>query len=413
MSAGTESPSSPRFSIVMIVRNEERTIARTFYLLEDFIDRGGEVVVVDTGSTDGTDMIAKRRGCRVEAVGDRFDLILTEEHVATIQQHFAKDDEGPLVEAGQRVFNFGAARQYAASLATNDFVFELDASDEISALDIDWLDDQIASGQVGSFQYDQIYGAMSLRIARFYDRRLFHWEGRTHEVLVPNEGADLASAPRIQCSAKQLVVHHQEQRKERNYLAGLALQVIEAPEKPRWWHFLGRELFYDRWFRSAIPVLEAHAKMDTAWNAERSQSWCFIGESLKALRRSDEAEEAYRRSIEVDPTRREPHLELASVYSRRGDFANAVRCAKAALAIPRTNAYPELAANYTWRPHSILYWNLFWMGRRDEAREHWEQFIALVPEENIPKEHLRFFPPIGKNDKSNSPQVSKSTTAAK
>ena len=386
----------------MIARNEERSIPRALYLLEDFMDREGEVLVLDTGSSDGTDAIAKRRGCRVESVHDRFDVILTPEQATTIDRQFAKTGEGPLVKGGGRVFNFGAARQYAGWLASHDFVLQLDASDELSALNIDWLNEQILSGQAGSFEYDQVYGAMRHRIARFYNRNLFHWEGRIHETLVPNEDADVSSVPQLRCGANQLVVHHSPQHKERSYLAGLALQVLETPENPRWRHLLGRELFYERWFRSAIAVLEVHTKMDLAWDAERSQSWCFMGECLTAIGRPQEAEEAYCRSIEVDPTRRQPHLDLAAVYSRRGDFANAARCAKSALAIPPTSAYPELEANYTWRPHSLLYWSLFWLGRRDEAREHWERFLALVPEENIPRDHARMFPPKADGTKRNS-----------
>jgi tetratricopeptide (TPR) repeat protein len=290
-------------------------------------------------------------------------------------------------------------------------VLQLDASDELSALDIEALNDWIASRRVSAFDYDQVYGAMSLRIMRFYDRNLYHWEGRTHEVLVPTDGANFSTASKVRCNSKQLVVHHNQQKKERNYLAGLAMQVLEHPEKPRWWHFLGRELFYDRWMESAISVLEAHTKMEDAWPTERSQSWCFIGECLKALGRPAEAEEAYHRSVAIDPTRREPFLALAAVYSRRGEFANAVRWAREALGIPRTNAYPEVEANYTWRPHAFLYWNLFWLGRKDEAREHWEKFLSMVPEEHVPVQHARLFPPINKNHQG--PLSKASATAAR
>ena len=71
--------------------------------------------------------------------------------------------------------------------------------------------------------------------------------------------------------------------RRRPFRQNSALQALEWPHKPRWWHYLGRELFYHRWYRSAIAVLETHAAMQNAWSAERSQSLCFIGESLEAL----------------------------------------------------------------------------------------------------------------------------------
>ena len=395
MLADVALPSAPLFSIVVLARNEEQSLPRLFYVLEDFRERGGEVLLMDTGSTDETIAIARRRGCRVEMVHDRFDSFLDSAQAAAIEARFAKAQEGPLVTAGQRLFHFGDARQHAGSLATNAFVLQLDASDEVSALDIDALNGWIASGCVSRFEYDQLYGNVRLRIARFYDRGRYRWEGRVHEHLDATPRADASAVSKIQCDSTQLVVRHHQGTKERRYLAGLALQVLEHPEKPRWWHLLGRELFYDRWHESAIATLGAHARMEDAWPAERSQSLCFMGQSLEVLGRTAEARESYRRAFTIDPTRREPLLRLAAVSCRAADFDAAADWARQSLAIPRTSAYPELEANYTWLPHCLLYWSLFWLRRRDEARTHWEAYLALVPEEDKYQEHARLFLPAG------------------
>jgi tetratricopeptide (TPR) repeat protein len=363
----------PQFTIVVLTRDEAKSIPRLLYLLEDFLDRGGEILVLDSGSTDRTVEIATRGGCRVVAVNDTFDDLLDSARAAEIEQRFAKGKEPLSVESGQRLFNFGAAREHAAQLAANSFVFQLDASDQLSAFDIDALNEWIGSKAVGRFEYEQAYGNVRLRIARFYDRRRYRWEGRVHEVLFPSPGSDVATpAATINCDPKQLFVHHVQNDKKRNYFAGLALQVLEHPEKPRWWHYLGRELFYDQHYQSALAVLEKHAAMETAWPPERSQTLCFMGSCYLALRKPDEAITCCRSAIDIDPARREPLLLLATAYSRKGELDSAVRCAREALTIPRTSAYPEMEANYTWRPHSLLYWNLFWARRRDEAREHWE-----------------------------------------
>jgi tetratricopeptide (TPR) repeat protein len=388
--------SAPRFSIVVLARNEEWSLPHLLYSLEGFRERGGELVLMDSGSTDDTIAIARRRGCRIEAVNAQFDLVLDSAQAAQIEERFAKAGEGPLVQAGRRLFNFGEARQHAGFLASNPFVLQLDASDEVVALDIDAFDGQIGSEGVSAFEYNQQYGNVGLRIARFYDRSRYHWEGRVHEVLLATVRADVAPASRIRCDPKQLLVNHNvEFGKPRNYMAGLALQVLDSPQKPRWWHFLGRELLYERWYESAIAALEVHAEMGTAWLTERSQSLCFIGECLEALGRAGEAKESYRRAFALDPTRREPLLRLASICSRQGEFDAAAHLARQSLEIPRTNAYPELDANYTWFPHSLLYWSLFWLHRREEARVHWDAYRSLVPEEIMIREHARLFPPAG------------------
>jgi tetratricopeptide (TPR) repeat protein len=388
MSSTKSSP--PRFSVVIVARDEARSLPELLFDLDDFCGRGGDLMLLDTGSTDDTAAIARRYGCRVEEAETRFDSELDATTAAEIERRFVRGDEGPLVEAGQRLFHFADARQYAGMSAANRFVLQVDGSDELMSLDIDAFDRWIEAGGVRAFEYEQTYGNVRLQIARFYDRTRYHWEGRVHEVLMATDPAD--TTPTVRCDLRQLQVRHtKDPSKQRNYLAGLALQVIEHPDKPRWWHYLGRELYYQHWFASAIATLEAHAAMDT-WPAERSQSCCFMGESWEALGRSDEAKAAYQRAIELDSTRREPVLRLAALHSRHGEFAAAAQCAFDALAIPRTSALPEPDGNYTWLPHSILYWSLFWLGRKDEARAHWETCMVLAPEESKALQYARLFP---------------------
>ena len=101
----------------------------------------------------------------------------------------------------------------------------------------------------------------------------------------------------------------------------------------------------------------------------------------------------HRQAFSLDATRREPLLRLAALHCRLCEFEAAEQFARESLAIPHTSPYPEIESNYTWTPHSILYWSLFWLGRRDEARAHWEICLDLAPQESQAEEHARFFPP--------------------
>lgn len=384
----------PRFSVVILARNEAQALPKLLADLADFVDRGGDLLLVDTGSTDETVALARRSRCWVEMVNDQYHSVLTEKAAVEIEKRFARGDDGRLVEAGQRLFHFGAARQHAARLATNNFVLQLDACDELEALDTDALDRWIDAGDARAFEYDQLYGSTRLRIARFYDRRRYEWVGRVHEVPVLIAArANTLPTSTIRCDETQLLVrHNKDESKERNYLAGLALQVMERPDQPRWWHYLGRELFYQRWFESAVAVLEAHVAMTNSWPPERSQSFCFMGEALEALDRADAAKDAYRQAIALDTGRREPLLRLAALSCRLKDFDVATDAALQALTIPYSSALPEHEANYTWMPHSILYWSLFWLGRKAEARAHWETYLSLAPERRQSDDHARLFP---------------------
>lgn len=84
-------------SLCMIVKNEELTLPRVLDVAHIFAD---EIIIVDTGSTDNTIMLAKNANCKV--------------------YHF------------KWINDFSAARNYAFSLATSEYLMWLDADDVIT-----------------------------------------------------------------------------------------------------------------------------------------------------------------------------------------------------------------------------------------------------------------------------------------
>jgi glycosyltransferase involved in cell wall biosynthesis len=84
----------PTISLCMICKNEEATLGRCLDTVRGLVD---EIVVVDTGSTDETKQVAARYGCKV------YDF--------------------------EWMDDFAAARNYAFSKATCDFILWLDADD--------------------------------------------------------------------------------------------------------------------------------------------------------------------------------------------------------------------------------------------------------------------------------------------
>jgi tetratricopeptide (TPR) repeat protein len=392
--SAADRPPPPGFSVVVIARNEAHTLPRLLASLGAVLARGGEVLVVDTGSDDGTPDVARRAGARVVEAGDRFVAVLGAAEAARIERRFARDGEGPLVQRMEPQFSFGPAREYAGSLAREDHVLQVDASDEMLALDVDVLDAAVRSPDPPRVEYRLQSGGLSLYVSRLYDRRRMRWEGRVHEMLWPRdpEREPPHTARTLRCADTELLVqHHGDPRKKRHYLAGLALDVIDHPEQPRWAHYLGRELHFQGWHRSAIPLLDAHAARPDGWVAERAASLCLSGQCFEALGIPAEAEARYRRAIAIDATRREPLLRLAALCQAREDFAGAVAHATAALAIPRTSAFAEADANYGPSPHVLLYWALFWLGRRADAREHWETARRLAPARLDVRAHARLF----------------------
>ena len=381
----------PTFSIAIIARDEAGTLPTLLGSLAAFLDGGGDVLVMDTGSGDDTIEVARRFGCRVHAAGDSFGTRLAATDAHAIQSRFSRGGEGPLATPGQHLFDFARARQAAGMRASSDFVWQPDASDEVLALDLAPIERRIAERPASALSNRLILGAGSLEAVRFYDRRWLGWEGRTHEALWALPRHQAAQVPSVaHCPESELLVTHHRQHKERNYIAGLALDAIAHPTVSRWMHYLGRELHYNGWHQSALAALEEHAAMTQAPDLERAQSLSLAGECLEALDRVDEAMIAYAHSAVLDRNRREPLLRLAQLRSRLGDFDGAADCCEKALTIERRSPGPETDANYTWAPHAILYWSLFWLGRRDAARHHWNLCRQLSPP-GMHTAHARLF----------------------
>ncbi len=146
----------PKFSIVLIAKNETKSLPKCLASLEEFIKNGGEVVLCDTGSTDGTPDLARSYGVSVTEVGERFIKIIDEETAEKINTKFIRGNEEPIVKAGNRLFDFAAARNFVTSLASNDIVCTLDCDEAYTNLNIDYLNQLIDMG-FEQFEYQFVY----------------------------------------------------------------------------------------------------------------------------------------------------------------------------------------------------------------------------------------------------------------
>lgn len=146
------------FSVCTIMKNEEKNLPG---FLDALLPYDLELVLVDTGSVDSSIKIAEERGI-------------------TVHRYEWKND-------------FSDARNYAAGLACNDHIISLDCDEFVKSLDLEALeramrDNPDALGQIRFINYivaDSEKGAYYDWIARIFDRRKFHFEGKIHEQLKP------------------------------------------------------------------------------------------------------------------------------------------------------------------------------------------------------------------------------------
>ena len=108
----------------------------------------------------------------------------------------------------------------------------------------------------------------------------------------------------------------------------------------------------------------------------------------------DEVDTLLFRAVSRDSKRRDPLLRLAQRSLAEGDMQGAASFATAALEIPPRTGISEPEENHSTGPHAILYWALFWLGRREEGKPHFERCRELDPANPVYLEHARLFDPL-------------------
>lgn len=389
----------PKFSIVCIAKNEAKTLPRMMASLKEFMDRGGEVVLVDTGSTDGTADLARSLGCTVTEVGEKFITIIDEETAKQINERFVVDGEQPIVEAGNRLFDFATARNFATSLAMNDMICTLDCDEAYTKFDIDKLNFLISTGWE-QFEYQFVFAhdgfgrpMVQFVQSKFFDRRKMKWTGIVHEVLSGNAKRVLVGEDTIKLE------HWQEPMKEHrsNYLVGLAVDCIQCPENDRASHYLAREMLWTGRPKSALKEFERHISMN-GWGAERAQSMIFMGDCYGMINNPEKQVEWYHRAFYNDSNRREALIKLAKFYQHNNQPQTVAVYAKAALEISWTDYYANDRAMYEHYPHELLYWAYGWMGRIDLAREHLMKALKYQPHNPIILKDTKYYFEYPAND---------------
>jgi glycosyltransferase involved in cell wall biosynthesis len=159
-------------SLCMIVKNEQKHLARCLESVQDLVN---EMIIVDTGSTDKTVEIAKSYG-------------------AQIYHHEWAND-------------FAKARNASIEKATNPWILQLDADEELIRSEIDWFyrsypwpDFQgfrITINNLANEDYEEVFIAHQL-IRFFRNSPSTRYQNRIHEVITfadpePNIGVSAAS----------------------------------------------------------------------------------------------------------------------------------------------------------------------------------------------------------------------------
>lgn len=300
--------------VYTICKNEEKFVDR-------WMDSMGEadlVVVLDTGSKDGTVERLRARGAQV-----------------TVERILP--------------WRFDAARNRSLELVPEDVDLCVCTDlDEVfhpgwrEALERAWRPGcgRVSYRYTWSFQQDGSEGVVFWS-DKIHTRRGYRWVHPVHEVLQwEGEGAP---GPTVEAEGVQLDHHPDPEKSRGQYLPLLELSVEEDPEDDRNMHYLGREYLFRGQWADCVRTLKRHLAMPKAvWRDERAASMRFLARACLALDRQSEALEWYLRAAAEAPYLREPWVELGPSAVPAGGVGRCAVCRRSGIGAPGAPTYLHL-----------------------------------------------------------------------
>jgi tetratricopeptide (TPR) repeat protein len=339
----------PQICLNMIVKNESHVIERCLNSVLPYIDNW---VIVDTGSTDGTQQL--------------------------IRDYFARAGKpGELYERSWK--NFGYNRSEALALARPkakysmfidaDEVFEMPSGMSLPLLTADAYHVQHCNGMTG-FSFWRI---------QFVRNALpWRWEGVLHEAVTceVSHRVERLSGPLTRGmfdSARNSLPQEEKYRRDAQVLEEA---LKSEPNNARYVFYLAQS-----WRDAHEPTkaLEAYRRRATmqGWEEEGWYAQYQCAKQLEKLGRRAEAIEAYLTSYQRRPQRAEPLCDLARMHRETQAYHVAYLFAVRAKAIRKSDDVLFVDDSvYEWRCLDEEAVACYWIGRYAECREICNELLS-------------------------------------
>jgi len=335
-------------SACMIVKNEEEVLARCLDCVKQFAD---EIIIVDTGSTDRTKEIAQSYTSHV------YDFTWIDD--------------------------FAAARNYAFSHATKEYIFWLDADDVVLPEDIqkllklksalDWSVDSVT--MIYNLGFDD-HGNVtsSLRRNRLVKRaRRFQWIGAVHEYL--------AVYGRI--SHCDIAITHKSEWHDSDRNIRIYEKRLAAGEEfsPRDQYYYANELYDHQKFEQAIEWYEKFLAGQKGWVEDNLAACNKLIDCYYHLGDTESVEKYIFKSFLYDTPRAEFCCRLGYHLMSNNQYRQAAFWYDLATKLqrPPDNQGFFNHASWTWVPHIQLCVCYDRLGEYELAYHHNEMAAKYIP----------------------------------
>lgn len=355
----SDRPAQRRNHLKIVVYAIAKNEAQFAHRWMESMGEADEIVVLDTGSTDGTPALLRELGAQV-----------TEETITP--------------------WRFDAARNRSLELVDEDAdICVCTDLDEVfhpgwrALLEKAWRPgySQAVYRYTWNFRPDGSEGVV-FWYEKIHARHGFCWTHPVHEVLTwVGKGKP---GPRVTVEGIQLDHLADPTKSRAQYLGLLELSVKEAPDDDRNVHYLGREYFFYRRWDDCIRTLKRHLSMPSAtWKDERAASMRYIAKCYIHKGQKNVAEGWFYRAIAEAPHLREPWLDLAMMLYEDKRWEGVVYFTGRALEIrERPRTYMTDAEAWGSLPYDLRAIGLYETGRIAEALEAAKEAYNLEPSNN-------------------------------
>ena len=348
---------SLKICVYAIAKNEEKFIER-------FCESAKEadlIVILDTGSSDNTVKIAKKRGATVY--------------------------ENPI-----HPWRFDTARNAALQFipVSFDVCFCADVDEilqpgwrqEIERL---WIKNKtnkmyyLFESQPGHVWYN----------CKIHSRQGYVWKHICHEMLFADPRMKINSVT----TDKLLLIHKPDNSKSRaSYLGLLEADMLDNQNNGRSLFYYGRELYYYKKYTEAIEQFNHYLKIDESFSLERNFILRTKAESLMKLKQMEEALKICRLACQEYPSIREPWVLLGDICYSLEKWRECFFAATSALDINiRNHHYTSSPAAWGWKPYDLAALSSYHLKIKVLAIEYGLKALELNPEDKRLKDNLKYY----------------------
>ena len=277
-------------SLCMIVKDEEKTLARCLNSVKSFID---EIIIVDTGSKDKTKEIAKSFNAQI------YDF--------------------------KWISDFSAARNFSFSKATSDYILWLDGDDFIDDENISKIENLLKSLDT---KYDYVSGQYILsrneeggvnsvlRRNRIVKRtRNFKWIGKVHEYLeVYGQGFN-----------GDFAIEHGKVKAhtDRNFRIFKKMENEGVEFSPRDMYYYANELMDNGQYAKAIDEYKRFIATKQGWIEDVKGAYFRIINCYKILNKTENILDIVFEAFKIDVPMAEIVCSLAEYFFEKNNFNQA------------------------------------------------------------------------------------------